>query len=107
MLGGTYEKGFGEVATDEAALARIVERGRTLLREMGHPRWNELARTRLAIWAGPRPARVLGSENAAIRVGLERTPDGRSIVHDYGHAGLGVTLSWGTAADVVSLVESA
>jgi D-amino-acid oxidase len=40
---------------------------------------------------------------ADIRV--EREP-GRRIVHNYGHGGSGVTLSWGCACEVVDLVEA-
>ncbi len=39
-------------------------------------------------------------------VRLEREP-GTRIVHNYGHGGAGVTLSWGCAAETVGLVEQA
>jgi len=106
VIGGTYEKGVEETTTDETALALIVERGRTMLRESGHPRADDLALTLLSTWAGLRPARVIGTNNASIRVELEHWPDGRALIHDYGHAGVGVTVSWGCADEVVKLVES-
>ena len=77
-----------------------------MLRETGHARWAELARNRLATWAGLRPARVQGANNADIRLEREVLPSGRVVVHDYGHAGVGVTLSWGCAGEVVALVEA-
>ena len=104
VLGGTYEKGVEAAVTDERALERLVERCRTLLRETGHPRWADLARTRLSTWAGLRPARVDGTNNADIRLEREVLPGGRIVVHDYGHAGVGVTLSWGCAGEVSDLV---
>jgi D-amino-acid oxidase len=48
--------------------------------------------------AGLRPVRP--------RVRLERvTRDGTIIVHNYGHGGAGVTLSWGCARDVVAMLD--
>jgi D-amino-acid oxidase len=54
-------------------------------------------------------------EREPVRVGLrpcrprnvrvEREPD-RRIVHNYGHGGSGVTLSWGCAAEVVEIVHA-
>jgi glycine/D-amino acid oxidase-like deaminating enzyme len=39
------------------------------------------------------------------RVRLERLPVGRGhVVHNYGHGGAGVTLSWGCAREVLRLV---
>lgn len=39
-----------------------------------------------------------------VRLASETPRPGKLIVHDYGHGGAGVTLSWGCAADVVELV---
>ncbi|MBL8860069.1 MAG: FAD-dependent oxidoreductase [Planctomycetes bacterium] len=106
VIGGTYEKGVDVIETNETALERIVERARLLLQETGHPRWSELARTRLATWAGLRPARVLGANDVSIRLELEQVAPNRPVVHDYGHAGIGVTVSWGCAQAVAELVDS-
>lgn len=48
---------------------------------------------------GLRPYRAGG-----YRVELERLHDGRPLVHNYGHGGSGVTISWGTAEDAAALV---
>src|SRR5690606_15401951 len=47
---------------------------------------------------GLRPAR------SRVRLEAEPLPDGRHVVHCYGHGGAGVTLSWGCAAEVADLV---
>jgi D-amino-acid oxidase len=50
---------------------------------------------------GIRPFRRSG-----VRVSKDLLPDGRTIIHNYGHGGSGFTLSWGCARDVLSLTES-
>ena len=50
--------------------------------------------------------RRVGLRPARATVRLERDPDDGRIVHNYGHGGSGVTLSWGCAADVLKLVEA-
>jgi D-amino-acid oxidase len=40
-----------------------------------------------------------------VRVELERRGTAR-VIHDYGHGGAGVSLSWGCAADVAALAKS-
>mmetsp|Transcript_16695 Transcript_16695/g.41085 ORF Transcript_16695/g.41085 Transcript_16695/m.41085 type:complete len:524 (-) Transcript_16695:515-2086(-) len=53
-------------------------------------------------WAGLRPCRTGG-------VRLEKTQcgtSGKPIVHNYGHGGCGVTLSWGCAAAAVRLIAN-
>lgn len=56
----------------------------------------------LQLTTGLRPFRPDG-----YRLERERLPDGRSLVHNYGHGGSGVTISWGTAEDAVALVVEA
>lgn len=105
VLGGTYERGQTEERTDENTLAAIVERCRRLLRDTGHPGWENLGRQRLRALAGLRPARIIGDRFEAVRLELESLGPGRHVIHNYGHGRTGVTLSWGCAAEVVRLVE--
>jgi len=58
-------------------------------------------------------ARVLGQRAALrpardrVRLELERRSGMAPVVHCYGHGGAGVTLSWGCADEVASLVGRA
>jgi D-amino-acid oxidase len=103
VLGGTFEPGREDARTDDAALDAIVERCRNLLRLDGFPRWADLARTRSRVIAGVRPTRGPGNEYEHTRVERDALPDGRTLVHNYGHGRAGVTLSWATAADAADL----
>ncbi|MBX7079136.1 MAG: FAD-binding oxidoreductase [Nannocystaceae bacterium] len=96
VLGGTAEVGDEELAPREATADAIVARCRGLVaaHDLG-------AAPRRALAVGLRPGR------AAVRLEAERLADGRTIVHDYGHGGAGVTLSWGCADEVATLVERA
>lgn len=107
VLGGTYEPGVTSDATEPDAIDAILDRCRTLLRADGHQRWHELGREEIKRVAGLRPARVVGGNSEAIRLEVEHSAPGRTIVHNYGHGRSGVTLSWGCAADVVCLVAGA
>ncbi|MFC9060166.1 FAD-dependent oxidoreductase, partial [Streptomyces sp. NPDC057074] len=46
---------------------------------------------------GLRPARD------AVRLERETLPDGRLLVHNYGHGGAGVTVAWGCAQEAAGL----
>src|SRR5262249_33648168 len=48
---------------------------------------------------GLRPGRY------AVRLEAERPGDQCAVIHNYGHAGIGFTLSWGCAAEVTALAE--
>jgi D-amino-acid oxidase len=43
----------------------------------------------------------------SVRLEAESFADGQTIVHNYGHGGAGVTLSWGCAQDAANLVLAA
>lgn len=53
-----------------------------------------------AVLVGLRPGR------REVRLESERLPDGRLVIHDYGHGGAGMTLSWGCADEVADLVAA-
>ena len=42
---------------------------------------------------------------SAIRLERERVAPDRWLIHNYGHGGAGVTLSWGCADEVARLVK--
>lgn len=91
VLGGTFEPGEWDTGPDPAAAARIVARCTELVPELaGAPVLGELA--------GLRPVRRGGP-----RVGPDPDPlpGGARLIHNYGHGGAGVTLSWGCAATVL------
>ncbi|MEU7316847.1 FAD-dependent oxidoreductase [Streptomyces sp. NPDC007083] len=95
VLGGTAEDGVEEREPDSATAAAIVRRCAAV-----HP---EVAEARvLEHRVGLRPSRP------RVRLAAERIPDGRGgtalCVHNYGHGGAGVTVSWGCAVDAARLV---
>ena len=52
----------------------------------------------LEVRVGLRPCR------SEVRLASEVRPTGALVVHNYGHGGAGVSLSWGCAAEVLQLV---
>ncbi len=98
VVGGTDEEGEWSRTPDPAVASRILERAAVLV--------PALARARvLRHKVGLRPARP------QVRLEEEKVPTGSSrverLVHCYGHGGAGVTLSWGCADEVASLVGPA
>ncbi len=86
VVGGTDEEGEWSRTPSPAVAAQILERAAVLVPQLRQARV-------LGHRVGLRPARP--------SVRLER--DGR-VVHCYGHGGAGVTLSWGCAEEVATLV---
>ena len=89
VLGGTAEEHVYDTRVDEASAASIRAHCGRLIPLLS----NAPAR---AHKVGIRPCR------ASVRLELERL-DGMPVVHNYGHGGAGVTLSWGCADEVASL----
>lgn len=90
ILGGTVEPALLDRQPDPRVAEEILARARRL-----EPRLED-ARL-LESRVGFRPGRP------AVRLEREEI-DGVPVVHDYGHGGAGVTLSWGCAREVVGLV---
>ncbi len=84
LLGGTTEHNVDTETVDSGALHLIISGNKRVLPGL------ELSAVRRA-YAGLRPYREGG-----IRIAAEER-SGRRIIHNYGHGGAGVTLSWGSA----------
>jgi D-amino-acid oxidase len=94
VLGGTAEEDDWDLTPRDATTRSILERTRLL-----DPRLADAQLVGTAV--GLRPAR------SEVRLEADTLPDGRLLVHDYGHGGSGFTLSWGCADEVVRIVEGA
>lgn len=90
LMGGTEESGNWSLGPDPRTTARIL-RGCAAI----EPRLRGVAVTAQRI--GLRPVRP------SVRLEEERL-DGRRLLHNYGHGGAGVTLSWGCAGEVTAAV---
>jgi D-amino-acid oxidase len=95
VLGGTAEEDDWDMRSREETTRSILRRTRRL-----DPRLEHAAYVGSAV--GLRPART------EVRLEREELPDGRPLIHDYGHGGSGFTLSWGCADEVARLaIDSA
>jgi D-amino-acid oxidase len=93
VLGGTAQVGATSTVPDADTASAIVARCAALVPALAAARV-------VAHKVGLRPTR------RAVRVERERLATGQPVVHDYGHGGAGVTLSYGCADDVVRLVAA-
>ncbi|WP_189816018.1 FAD-dependent oxidoreductase [Streptomyces olivaceoviridis] len=90
LLGGTAEEDDWSLEPDPATAEAIVARCAAVRPEIAGARV-------LAHRVGLRPARE------AVRLERQPLPDGRVLVHDYGHGGAGVTVAWGCAREAAGL----
>ncbi|MFH8472501.1 FAD-dependent oxidoreductase [Streptomyces sp. NPDC018000] len=93
VLGGTAIDGQGDLAPDEKAAAAILARCAEIEPRLADARVLEHR-------MGARPTR------ATVRVETQSWEDGTVVVHNYGHGGAGVTLSWGCGEEVRTLLAS-
>jgi D-amino-acid oxidase len=93
VLGGTEQRGNWSLEADPGTAARIIAACAAI-----EPALREAPVLEHRV--GLRPARP------QVRLEAERSGD-VTIVHNYGHGGAGVTLSWGCAQDAAELVLSA
>jgi D-amino-acid oxidase len=93
VLGGTEQRGNWSLDADPDTAAGIIA---------------ACAAIEPALRGAPVLEHRVGLRPARSRVRLEAEQrDGVTIVHNYGHGGSGVTLSWGCAADAAGLVLAA
>jgi len=91
VLGGTAVHGDWDETVDPEVIRSIRER--TVRIEPALAKAEEVSR-----YVGLRPYRP------EVRLEAGRLPDGRAVIHNYGHGGSGWTLSWGCAAEVLTLI---
>jgi len=90
ILGGTTEEGEEQLTSDQAATEAIFARCLAL-----EPRLRDAPI--LGTQVGLRPCRP--------EVRVEREMHGSTpVIHNYGHGGAGITLSWGCAVEALSLL---
>lgn len=94
VLGGTSQRGAGDLTPDPQTALEIVARCAALVPAAARARIVEHR-------VGLRPART------AVRLERDVLADGRPVVYCYGHGGSGVTMSYGCARDIVGLVGGA
>ncbi len=92
VFGGTNDLS-NNLTADPATTSRIVTECSRVL-NIDKPRV-------LAERVGLRPFRRSG-----VRLESDRLPDGRTVIHNYGHGGAGFTLSWGCAREVLEAAVS-
>jgi D-amino-acid oxidase len=93
VLGGTEQRGNWSLDPDPDTAARIIA---------------ACAAIEPALRGAPVLEHRVGLRPARSRVRLEaERRDGITVVHNYGHGGAGVTLSWGCAEDAAELVVAA
>ena len=91
VLGGTAQRGDWDEEIRDEDTEQILRKCESL--------WPELDRSKVVgVSVGLRPSRK------EVRLEVENI-SGRLVVHNYGHGGAGVTLSWGCADEVVRLLS--
>jgi D-amino-acid oxidase len=93
ILGGTAVEGSWDTKPDPAVAEAILHRCIALEPRLADAPFLEHR-------VGLRPGRP------AIRLELERSPGGVPCIHNYGHGGAGVTLSWGCAEEAAGLAQT-
>ncbi len=96
VLGGTYEEQNDSIEIDPEMTRAILRRCAQLV-----PAFATLAPDDIiSTGCGLRPVR------STVRLEAERPAPQQLLIHNYGHGGAGITLSWGCAMDVVALLTS-
>jgi D-amino-acid oxidase len=96
VLGGTFEPDEPDTGVDAEAGRAIVERCTALVPELAAARVTGQL-------VGLRPGRHGGARVELDPAGLDGST---RLIHNYGHGGAGVTLGWGCADEVATLVKA-
>lgn len=94
ILGGTYEEYNEGIEVDPGETQAILRRCARLAPGFASVTPADI----LSVQCGLRPVRPV------VRVEVERVAPDRFLLHNYGHGGAGITLSWGCAAEIVALL---
>jgi len=91
VLGGTTDKGNWDTTTTKEEIEKIYKRCLSVAPEI---EGGEIIGT----WVGLRPGRT------ALRIELDLSYE-KPVIHNVGHGGSGLTIHWGTADDVVTILR--
>jgi D-amino-acid oxidase len=94
VLGGTYEEENESTAIDADTTQAILRRCARLVPAFAALIPDDI----VSVGCGLRPAR------STVRLEAERPAPQRLLIHNYGHGGAGITLSWGCGMEVVQLL---
>jgi len=95
IMGGSKQVGVSSQVVNREIIDGILDRIDKLV-----PHLKVKKAKILKTWVGLRPSRKSG-----MRIELEQTKRG-VVIHNYGHAGVGVSYSWGSAFKVEELIAS-
>lgn len=95
VLGGTFQENNWNTEENPLDTPDILRRCANLAPEFATITANDIEQ----VVCGLRPVR------STVRVEAERLSPDRLLVHNYGHGGAGITLSWGCATEVAELVS--